>query len=417
MDVEPMSANILSINSRSTQKNQLKKRRKFWLEVHLWLGLTAGMFLVLIGLTGSILVFWQEIDGMLNPQWLNVKSQKNEVFAPPSVLAKSTQTVLPKNPVITWIEFPAHSEQALTLYYDKPSISIAGETDTWTLYIDPYTAKIKGTRLWYPADYFSGMSFMALIFKLHYALLLKDYGVEFVGILAVLLIISTLTGVILWWPLTGKWLKALTWKRKSSKARFNFDLHKLAGFYTCLIMLAVLLSGVYMNLGGYFKTVVEIFSPLTSSKSISPIALQNTVQSISWGEAAQIVNSHYPEGQIKYISPPGDKTGIYEVCKKHVASLNRFVGYRCVHLDQYSGDIIKVIDQTKGSAGDVFLQWLWPLHSGQAFGMTGRLLVLLSGIACAVLYVTGVIRWLQKRKATKLSKAKASRLSTQFSRS
>jgi uncharacterized iron-regulated membrane protein len=53
----------------------------------------------------------------------------------------------------------------------------------------------------------------------------------------------------------------------------------------------------------------------------------------------------------------------------------------------------------RGTAGDVFLQWQWPLHSGQAFGMTGRILVFLTRIACPVLYVTGIIRWLRKRKA------------------
>jgi uncharacterized iron-regulated membrane protein len=50
---------------------------------------------------------------------------------------------------------------------------------------------------------------------------------------------------------------------------------------------------------------------------------------------------------------------------------------------------------------DVFMQWQWPLHSGQAFGWTGRILVFITGLICPVLLVTGVIRWLQKRKATR----------------
>lgn len=62
------------------------------------------------------------------------------------------------------------------------------------------------------------------------------------------------------------------------------------------------------------------------------------------------------------------------------------------------------------SGCDVFLQWQWPLHSGRVFGWTGRILVFISGLLCMLLYVTGVIRWLQKRKAKKSRREKLARL-------
>lgn len=85
---------------------------------------------------------------------------------------------------------------------------------------------------------------------------------------------------------------------------------------------------------------------------------------------------------------------------------------RCVVIDQYSGKILDVDDPAIGTAGEVFTHWQWPLHSGQAFGWTGRILVFLSGLACPLLFITGVIRWLQKRKAknrvhARVSKAKS----------
>jgi uncharacterized iron-regulated membrane protein len=80
-------------------------------------------------------------------------------------------------------------------------------------------------------------------------------------------------------------------------------------------------------------------------------------------------------------------------------------------MDRYSGNILDVDDPTIGTAGEVFTHWQWPLHSGQAFGWTGRILVFLSGLACPVLFVTGVIRWLQKRKAHTLKAARCDRQS------
>jgi len=71
-------------------------------------------------------------------------------------------------------------------------------------------------------------------------------------------------------------------------------------------------------------------------------------------------------------------------------------------MDRYSGKILDVGDPTIGTAGEVFTHWQW---SGQAFGMTGRILMFLSGLACPVLFVTGVIRWLQKRRAKRTKRS------------
>ena len=53
---------------------RLKKRRKLWLSVHLWLGLLLGFFLTVFGVTGSILVFYEEIDNVLNADLRTVQA-------------------------------------------------------------------------------------------------------------------------------------------------------------------------------------------------------------------------------------------------------------------------------------------------------------------------------------------------------
>jgi uncharacterized iron-regulated membrane protein len=45
------------------------------------------------------------------------------------------------------------------------------------------------------------------------------------------------------------------------------------------------------------------------------------------------------------------------------------------------------------------LNWLHPLHNGEAFGLTGRILVFLSGLLPLVLFITGFLRWRHKRHA------------------
>lgn len=87
------------------------------------------------------------------------------------------------------------------------------------------------------------------------------------------------------------------------------------------------------------------------------------------------------------------------VDRRHVPGLSAFWSERQVAIEQYSGALLDVRDSTtRRSAGETFLDWQWPLHSGQAFGWTGRLLVFLSGLACPVIYATGFLMWWRKRK-------------------
>ncbi len=96
---------------------------------------------------------------------------------------------------------------------------------------------------------------------------------------------------------------------------------------------------------------------------------------------------------------PDGETGVYLVGRRQVPGLSAFWSERTVSIDQYSGEILEVRDPTtRRSAGETFPDWQWPLHSGQAFGMTGRLLVFLSGLACPVIYATGFLMWWRKRK-------------------
>ncbi|MFC6978354.1 PepSY domain-containing protein [Microbulbifer taiwanensis] len=69
-----------------------------------------------------------------------------------------------------------------------------------------------------------------------------------------------------------------------------------------------------------------------------------------------------------------------------------------MRLDQYSGEILMVHDITETAAGNQFLTWQFPLHNGDALGLIGRWLVLISGLAPALLFGTGFYLWWKKRR-------------------
>jgi uncharacterized iron-regulated membrane protein len=395
-------------DAKRNRLTKLKARRKRWLDVHLWLGLALGLFLSIFGITGSILVFHAEINELLNPNLLVVKvPEANLVYKPLAEIFQTGQGAMPKNAAHTFANYPRNTEAAFKLHFSLPLAGKQeGVTESWEVYVNPYTAHVIGKRLMSSSDSPFPKTFIGFIFELHYALFLgEDPGYLIVGIMGALLIISMLTGLIVWWPLTGKWRQAVTIKFKASTERLNFDLHKTFGFYSIIVLIPVLFSGVYMDVPQHVVPVLELFSPVTYRYWFKSKPTPEK-SSITMADAVNIAEKRYPTGRADWIYGATEPAGTYTICKDGVEEPGSLIHRRCVVIDRYSGAILDVDDPAIGTAGEVFTHWQWPLHSGQAFGMTGRILVFLSGLICPVLFVTGVIRWLQKRRAAKQHQAK-----------
>lgn len=384
--------------SKPSHLNRLKTLRQLWLKVHLWLGLILGFFLSIFGITGSILVFHNEIEELLHPPLLLVNPPVEKTdYQPLATIYQAGMAAMPEQAKLSFSTYPRNEEAAFKLNFNQTSIN--GETQSWQVYVNPYDAKVLGKRLMGSSENLFPATFINFIFELHYALLLPEMpGYLIVAIMAALQIISVLTGIIVWWPLTGKWRQALSIKFKASKERLNFDLHKTTGIFSVIVLVPVLFSGIYMDAPEHIVPVLEIFSPVTYRYWFTSTPDPDKTP-ITMAQAVDIANQRYPTGRSDWIYGATTDTKTYMVCKNNVEETGSFLHRRCVVIDQYSGKILDVDDPTIGTAGEVFTHWQWPLHSGHAFGWTGRILVFLSGLACPLLFVTGVIRWLQKRRA------------------
>jgi len=386
--------------SPNPRLSRLKTRRKNWLAVHLWLGLALGFLLSIYGITGSILVFHEEIEEWLNSEMLIVKPPEYpSEYQPLATIFEAGRKAMPAQAKPVFATYPRNAQAALKVKYAVATTD--GVREIWQVAVDPYTAQVTGKYLLERSDSFIPKTFIDFVFKLHYALLIKSHDVStvVVGLSGALLMISVLSGLIVWWPLTGRWRQALTIKRKASAERLHYDLHKSAGFYTALIMLPVLFSGIYMVLPHNVVPVLELFSPVTYRYWFQSTPPANNVQAIGMDAAVAIAMQRYPSGRPHLIYGAPGPTRTYTVCQDGVDAPGSLLQRRCLVMDRYSGKILDVDDPVIGTAGEVFTQWQWPLHSGQAFGMTGRILVFLTGLACPLLFVTGLIRWLQKRRA------------------
>ncbi len=391
----------------SVRTHKLKMRRQRWLVAHLWLGLSFGLLLSIYGLTGSVLVFNPELDEFLHPELLKVDVSSHSKYCSLKEIFNAGRTEMPQNAKLTFATYPRNEYAAVQLRFTLENGD--GVIEQWLVAVNPYNAQVIGKQFVSRSSDWLPSTFIGVIFELHYALLMPwSFSTPIVGLSAMLLIISILTGLIVWWPLSSKWHQALTLKLGAGNARFNYDLHKISGFYTAVVLIPVLFSGVYMVLPNNVVPVLELFSPVTYRYWFESSAPNSAVSGISIEKAVEIALQRYPEGRPNMIYGVSEKRDAYTVCQNGVHSPNTLLDRRCVVIDQYSGKLLDIDDPSIGSAGEVFTHWQWPLHSGQAFGMAGRILVFISGLACPVLYVTGLIRWLQKRRAAKQHQARQS---------
>jgi uncharacterized iron-regulated membrane protein len=403
----PHSEALTGADAGKQRLSRLKKRRKLWLSVHLWLGLLLGFFLAVFGITGSILVFYEEIDNVLNAELRIVQApaQGESAYRSVAEIQSAAIAAMPAQAKLRFINYPADAASSYRFGFVIPSAAADGK-DEWQVHVNPYTAHVLGKHLIKKAGDVFPCALIPFVFRLHFALLAGETGGIIVGIMGVILLFSVLTGLIVWWPLTGNWRRVLSIKPRASAERFNHDLHQTSGSYTFPILFVVLLSGVYMNLPDQFMALVKQLSPGTQGFMDNPHSSPpEGKKPIGLGQALNTVRSQYPEGRVDWLTPPDTENDIYRIRINNVPELSRFWSERQVFVDQYTGAILKVQDpSTRGTFGQTFIEWQWPLHSGRAFGWTGRILVFLSGLACPVLFTTGLIRWLQKRRANKLKK-------------
>jgi len=359
--------------------------RTLWLKAHRWLGLTVGLLLVLIGLTGSVLVFDHAIDEWLNPELLLTQGSGSR---------QSLQAV---------IDAAEQSRSGNAMSVTRPrvengvwsvwfSTGTKGDPKFTAVYVDPYTAEVKGERTW-------GEDLMSWIYRLHFRLVAGWIGGVIVGFCGLILMISVATGVYLWWPLWMNSWRAAFAVRKG--ARFNYDLHKTVGIVSTAFLFVLAFTGVYMEFPQYVKPIFTAFSEETEHPHDLKSGEEAERLPITADEAIAIAQRQFPDAIFDHLHPPEDEAGTYEVAFRQAGEVQKSFGRTQVFLDQYSGEVLTIRDPRQFTAADTLLAWQFPLHSGEAFGLVGRWLVLFSGLTPAALYTTGVLMWWRRRRSRK----------------
>jgi uncharacterized iron-regulated membrane protein len=330
-------------------RDWLRRPQNVWLrraifQIHLWTGIALGLYVLVISISGSAIVFRNEIYRAADqgPRIVKVQGEKltNEQ------LTAAAKKLYP-NDSVSFIWPGKEANYATEVWMDHNGRRNQRE-------FDPYTGEDLGPSVPYP------IQVAAWFLRLHTDLLGGDTGRQVNGWASVVFTVLCITGAIVWWPGVEKWKRSLWVNPKSGWKRINWDLHSSIGFWSFGLVFMWAVTGIFVVWPLPVQRIVNHFSPLIQyaiPEDITPQA-ELSVPPPTLSIAAQPDPNAFKSGKGGFGKGKG-----------------------------------KGRPQIRRSSGDIFLRWLYYLHFGNFAGNKTKALWVALGLLPSVLFVTGTIMW------------------------
>lgn len=363
--------------------------RQTWLKAHLYLALILGFFFALMGLTGSISVYREELDELLNPQ-LVIDQPQGKYQSLDRIMASVRQAHPDRHGAWT-LEMPRSPHGMVTAWYDKPRETFFELHAPLMVSVNPYTAEVVSSRFW-------GQTVTTWLLDLHTQLRLDRFGWNAVGFLGLMLTASISTGLYLWWPGTRQLRQAFTIRHDAGMVRLAFDLHRFIGLASAVALLPLAFTGILLS----YPAVLESLAGASgmahgeTGRNIISTAVPNS-HPTGLAAATFMAQGAFPRAELRRITTPAGDNGVYRVNLRQPGEINQRHPYTTVWIDRWSGQTKEVHNPAEFSAGETLATWIWPLHTGEALNGSGRFIWFLAGQSLFVLYVSGLLRWLYRR--------------------
>ncbi|HEY9044878.1 MAG TPA: PepSY-associated TM helix domain-containing protein [Ohtaekwangia sp.] len=403
--------------------------KNFWRNIHLYLGLAAGIVIMITCFTGATLVFEKEWQQLIYPERYTVTPGEKRISLDETAIAFQKNH---KGASVTGIKIYSDPTRSLELSYSeekkhegkkdgkkadgdkekshkehgkkeegkKPEAG-KGAGGGSQAFVNPYTGELISL-------YTYRNTFFFTMFSLHRWLLAGDIGKLIVGISTSIFLFIIITGIILWWPKTKAKLKQHLTVKWAGWKRINHDLHIVIGFYTCIFLFAFAFTGLawsfeWFNNGIYWITGTENKRP----EPPASIAVAGTT--ITFDQVYTAIKQQAPEAAYYTLNKPKDSTAAYAVTVMPLNPVHEKASDQ-YFFDQYTGQLLGTALYKDRNLGQRVRGIFYPIHVGSIGGVPGRIIAFLSCIAGVTFPVTGVILWINRlNKKKKKAKKKESR--------
>ncbi|MDQ3143347.1 MAG: PepSY domain-containing protein [Pseudomonadota bacterium] len=350
--------------------------RAGWLQVHKWIGLTLAVLIIPICLTGSALVWHDWLDAKLEPQ-------RHAIIGPaaltPGVYVEAARSVLASDERVSTIRFNADGRPVQIVATTPLSPGASGRPPRINIWLDPVDARVIDN-----APSSSGM--VQVMHVLHGSLMVPGWGRTIVGWVGVVMLVSSISGLWLWWPLSGSFSRGLRWRRRNST---NANLHYQMGFWILIPLAMLSFTGAWIS----FPKVFGQFEPgggqssagASRQRTAPALPLLTTVTSV---DRAAVAAAPHATGPLTAIAWPTDQKPEWKV------SFEREGSPAEVAVSDRDGTATPPAPPKPETLARTMRRW----HDGTGLGLGWQIVIFFGGIIPAALSVTGVIIWWRSRK-------------------
>lgn len=361
--------------------NALHHPRKLWLrralfQIHLWAGIFLSLYVVVIAITGALLVFEDNLVATTLPAGLNAYDPGRTASI--AEVMRAFKTACPgcsaSNLTMPSPAVPAYAIRATDSAHRE--LGFVADPETAAIRVQP--------RTWVDWTH-----------DLHVNLLLgAAYGVQVNGVGAVILLVLSLSGILLWWPGLKNWSRGMLLSFRHNWRRINFDAHHAIGFWTLLLVCWWSVSGIYFAWYRQVVAAVSVVSPLRGmmSPEVPQIAphMNSRVSVETIVAAAQAAS---PSARVFSLSDPSLQTPVVYALMD-LRAPGDFSHRDIVTVSTSTGQVLTVWHYgEKHTLGDWIIWSMHPLHFGTLWGLPFRVVWFLAGLSLAVLSATGLIMY------------------------
>ena len=343
--------------------------RKAWFQLHKWIGLILAILIIPLSVTGAALVWDDALDHMLNP--VRYATTGAGELAPARYVAAARDILAPEERIVS-LALPDEDGGPVVVTAAKPAArqALQGPPARTTVWLDPPTARV--------LDYGAGgTGLIRTMHMIHGSLLIPGVGRQVVGWIGVAMLLSTISGLWLWWPTVGRWARGLRWKRHRNT---DTNLHHLFGFWIALPLFVLSLTGAWISFPKFFGGGPNTMGMRPGAPRPVPLAAPKlSVDAVVVAaEAAKV------PGAVSKIEWPTDRKPEWKVS---------FNG------TQTSVGVAEATGAAKVEAArpEDTARLMRRIHDGTRMGLLWQIVIFLGGLLPAILAVTGIIMWWRAR--------------------
>ena len=371
--------------------------KKIVVKIHLWLGLISGLVVFILGITGCIYAFEEEIKKWVYADKLFVNTGYEET------LKSSLSSCLSIAQDELGDDFPIHSirlkDDIRSSYVFYHSFTNPDPSDIWywdeverylAVYVDPYNSEVL-----HKEDL--TFEFFNVVVWLHWSLLFKTkIGQPIVGGATLIFVIMLASGLFLWWPKNKKALRVSTWfrwKPTTKWRRKNYDLHNIIGFYSMFLLIFIALTGLIWAFNWFSDGIMWLADGGRTIKK-EEIKILSTPPFLTSNRPLDILHhelkTNYPDAKNYYINLAYDSSGTIGTYIDYVNNTKDVY----LQFDQYSGKLLHVGSRwADKSNGEKVLAYNYDIHVGAIGGIVGKTVAFFLSLFSASLPVTGFLIW------------------------